>query len=329
MRYLIIGYMLILSACSSTPPAKTNNPDFVSGYISVLGTGKTIEEAKQSAFTLAVKYVSGSVMLTQQEAVGNKMVRDEIVEHSSGYVEDYRIKSTDKIGNTYSVVMDVKVRSSKIAETILGKNLNTTTELDGSNIVTQSSTIIKSRESGLVLLDHVIDDYFKYGVNVVNTNNWRLDNETHDIIVEVNYVATFNQKWFESLDEALKILSNTDYNGDTVDLEYKKEGKFFSTHNYYFLNRDLATNLHNRLSPDNYIKMTFRNDKGTVVYSTCDKPLIYHDPAYYRGGRSFKGEFEVRVEQGSWLHQHFKEVKYVDTKFIINRKECFLSTNTR
>jgi hypothetical protein len=318
--------VLILSACSTTTPTKTSNTDFISGYTTVLGTGKTVEEAKQNGFIKAVQYVVGSVMLTQQEVIGNRMVRDEVVQHSSGYVEDYIIKSTDKTSNGYSVSMDVKVRSSKISETILGKNLNTTTEFNGNKIVTQSTTLSKSRETGADLLEHVIDDYFKFGVNVVNNTNWRLNDE-QDTVVTVNYVASYNQKWFQSLDETLKILSNTDYSGDKIQIEYKKEGDMFSTLNYYFLNRYLAENLHNKLNQINYIQISLMDGNKNVMYSRCERTNIYQNGVFYSGLETFKNHFGIIIKKNSWLGNHLNELKYVNTTFVNTQKGCNINAN--
>ena len=120
MKYLALVIVLVLSACANTPT--NNQPKVENGYYRVLGTGKNFEEARLNGFQLAVEMAVGSIVVTEKQVTNNILIRDQIVRHSSGYVDDFKIIEQSGSNLRYTVVMDVKVKSSQIAEVILGSN---------------------------------------------------------------------------------------------------------------------------------------------------------------------------------------------------------------
>ena len=88
--------------------------------LQVSGQGATFEEAKQNAFRTAIEFTVGSVVTTERESNNYKLVKDEILVYSAGYVTDYKIINTFKSGNQVHVIVDVQVSSSKLSDRILG-----------------------------------------------------------------------------------------------------------------------------------------------------------------------------------------------------------------
>jgi predicted RNase H-like HicB family nuclease len=62
--------------------------------LQVSGQGATFEEAKQNAFRTAIEFTVGSVVTSERESNNYKLVKDEILVYSAGYVTDYKIIST-------------------------------------------------------------------------------------------------------------------------------------------------------------------------------------------------------------------------------------------
>ena len=140
MKFLSILAMLFLTACASTNVEKTSNPiNYTTGYTRVLGTGQTFDEAKANAFNTAIEIVVGSVIVNTKESNNNQLIRDEIVKASAGYVDDYNIISESKTGRGYTLVIDVKVKNSKIAERVLSAG-KSETNLKGEALNAQYQT---------------------------------------------------------------------------------------------------------------------------------------------------------------------------------------------
>ena len=67
-------------------------------YITVTGTGKTLDQAKEQAFRKAIEYKVGATVLSDVETQNYQRVKDEIYIYSSGYVDDYKFL---KIGRAH------------------------------------------------------------------------------------------------------------------------------------------------------------------------------------------------------------------------------------
>jgi hypothetical protein len=62
--------------------------------LQVSGEGATLEEAKLNAFRTAIEFAAGSVVVSERESHNYKLVRNEILVYSAGYVTDYKIISS-------------------------------------------------------------------------------------------------------------------------------------------------------------------------------------------------------------------------------------------
>ena len=115
MRWLLLVACLMLSACATTNK---------NTYIRTSGTGANFELAKQNAFREAIQIKVGALVLSERESNAYKLVKDDILVYSAGYVEDFKVISTTNINKNVVVTMDVMVSSSKIADSILSKKDN-------------------------------------------------------------------------------------------------------------------------------------------------------------------------------------------------------------
>lgn len=200
MKYLIITLALVLSACASTPP--DNKPKVANGYVRVLGTGKTVEEARLNGFQLAVEIAVGAIVVTEKQSTNNILVRDQILKHSSGYVDDFKIIEQSGTNLRYTIVMDVKVRSSQIADVILSTS-DKRGKLDSSKIYAQYDSFNKERNDAEKLIDNLLNSYPRSAFNTkVESTKIKLNND-RDMVIEISAVFTWNQVWIDSLVENL------------------------------------------------------------------------------------------------------------------------------
>jgi hypothetical protein len=199
MKYLVIVLALVLSACASTA---TKEPAVSNGYVRVLGTGKTSEEARLNGFQLAVEIAVGAIVVAEKQATNNLLVRDQILKHSSGYVDDFKVIDSSRTNLGHTVTMDVKVKSSQIANVILstGDNKN---QLDSSRIYAQYNSYTKEREDAEKLINNLLDGFprrafdSKIKYTKITTDNNR------DMVFSISVDINWNNAWVNSLSENL------------------------------------------------------------------------------------------------------------------------------
>ena len=147
MKYLSVLLAVLMTACASTSvPLSTNvNPVAPSKEVHVTGTGASLEEAKQDGFKRAIEYVVGTVIVSEKQAVSDQLIKNDILNYSAGYIDKYKVLSQRTEGSRITLSMNVTVKSSHIAEMILGRKSRT--QLDGDNISTKYNSLLELRKT--------------------------------------------------------------------------------------------------------------------------------------------------------------------------------------
>jgi len=205
MKYWFIVLLLFAGVAHSQTIDK-NDP----GYIEVMGTGRTVDEAKQNGFKNAISMRVGSALLSENQMTNNKLVKEDVIDYSAGYIDSYVISDTIVKPNNVVVIMQVVVRSSKIHERVLNKGKDEK-EIEGSRLSTQYLTYLNEKKSGDTLLKTVLDDY--------PTRSFKITQGAHEFKVNVDrnavLVIPFELRWSRpflvSLHESLKLLSDGSY----------------------------------------------------------------------------------------------------------------------
>jgi len=269
MKYLLI-LTLALSMCVSNAMEKTSGSDTQEKYTRVLGTGKTEEEAKLNGFKIAVQIVVGSVIVTEKEANTNNLTRDKIVDYSAGYVDDYKIIDKTVTTSGYSLIMDVLVKNSKIAEQILNKGKNDAM-LEGPRLSEQYKSFLSERKSGEQFIDTVLGNYPSNAYSVkVGKVDFKLDTNNNSILI-VPYEVRMNPKWLESLRESLTIMADGDNRSPgSIKVTIKKPDEWFgntSIHNFndsYRMKR-IVDNINDVLN----VQVKIVDNSGSTLYAIC------------------------------------------------------------
>ena len=102
-------------------------------YVQVEGRGHTESEARRNGFALAVEQAVGTLVLSEREAVQQKLTRQEVTNYSSGYVDNFKILNKTIHGNEVTVTMDVWVAHSAIANRLFGRS-EVAGQVDGARI---------------------------------------------------------------------------------------------------------------------------------------------------------------------------------------------------
>lgn len=229
--------------------------------VQVQSTGPSYEDAKQQGFKRAIEYVVGTMVISTQEARDQQLVREEILNYSAGYIDDYEITGQEQVNGVWQMDMLVKVKSSKLAHRFLVSS-NPEYDIDGGKLNTQIQSILHERYSGDAVLLDVLNG-FPHNSFVINSGQAHLNfNSKRQPYLTVPYEIKWSRLWLEALAEALATTSQNsrtcsgwvkaiadgvaesnvatsvrqsalDYCGETSDIRISTPGRFFNN-TYHF-----------------------------------------------------------------------------------------------
>jgi hypothetical protein len=130
-----------------------------------------------------------------------QLVRSEIIQYSSGYIEDFKILSETQVGSMTRVVMDVWVTESKIADRLLNVS-KADGVIEGEKSAAQYRSNLNQMQSGDRLLEMILNDFpskafdIKAGKSVVT-----MPGRGVQIRIPIN--ISWNKEYISSLTEVL------------------------------------------------------------------------------------------------------------------------------
>lgn len=275
VRLLFLVACLFVTGCASTNNGLRHN-----GTVSVTGVGSTFEEAKQDGFVRAVEIIVGAVMLTDTQVKNNKLVREDIIKHSAGYIDDYTVTKKVVGTNQVTLSMDVKVRDSKIAERVLNV-ASSQAKVNGDRLSTQYQSYMKNRATGDQLLNKILSDYPAHAFNITNgPATFKLDKERNAYII-VPYEIKWNYKYLKALNEALAITQDgksSEARQERISIQSKDPAAWVlgETNTYYFNDTLRFNRIQNQFSGRITVIATVSDDAGNVIFRGCDE-------AFYTG----------------------------------------------
>jgi hypothetical protein len=286
MKLIIATVMLaMLSACSSTGPTKTYQGNAPTNTVrNVIGVGTTFDEAKNNGFAVAVEKAVGSVILVDKEVRNDKLVRDDILSHSAGYVDDYTIISQSNTQGKVIVVMDVDVKHSKIAEKMLNRNASPT-DLQGNKLNTQYKTYLVERGTGDQLLNNILKDYPSKALTATPGKIDFMVSSHRQPVIVIPYQIKWNYSYIEAMNEALKTLEDGTeanyfnakcmcYKAPERVVVMAKDPKAWllgSKNNYYFNDSMRVDHIRNAFDGGTNIRVSVFDGGNTVIHSQCFK----------------------------------------------------------
>lgn len=268
MKLLILSLMLALSACATNHGVESsdNKP------LRVLGTGSSIEEAKNNGFKTAIEIVVGSVVLSESKTVKDSLIRDEIVKHSTGYVDDYKIINESRVNNQYSLVMDVYVKSSSISKMLLTGSTGYK-QINGDKLSTQYNTYKKSKENGDRFLNILLRSYPENSFTIKTKNVEFVTDINRNALVVVPFTVEWNYNFLNSLNEALQVNSDnrdTSINQFVIAVTSKSKNDWIgSTNRHFFNDHYTGIQVNNRLSGSISILFTINDIYDKPVAMQC------------------------------------------------------------
>jgi len=321
MRYLVIVAMLFLTACASTGVEKTSGTvGYPSEYTRVLGTGKTTDEAKTNAFNTAIEIVVGSVVITERQSHNNQLIRNEILKASAGYVDDYKIISETKTSQGYSLVVDVKVKSSKIAERLLGVS-TTGGVIEGKKINDKFKSYENNKVTGFKAIEPVLDSYLTNGYILKQFPTETMIDSKRNLTLKVPFEVTMNHKWVEAFMESLRIVQDGKQGSpDAITVKYKGPNDWLGGSRVYWFNDSyLVNSIAQKISYTVMIKATVTDKNNRTIYTQCyggfrhrvDTINNYSNSRFLVGDMLDEGFIEIPVKYGSKLSNELQNMSKV------------------
>lgn len=172
-------------------------------YVRVESSGRTESEARKEAFKAAVEYAVGATVTssTSVDLAKQQVKRNEIVSYSAGYVNDFKIIGKSSNNGVVTLVVDVWIKKSKIADRLLGES-KTSGVVEGQRLQAQHQSLQDERKAGDQLLQTVLRDFpsKSFVVKTKPTKSYFDDNR--NLILEIPYTVSWNQNYLEALLEA-------------------------------------------------------------------------------------------------------------------------------
>ena len=156
--------------------------------VDVVSEGYSVEQARLEGFRTAVNQAVGSVVATQTQTQHQRLVRDEIINYSSGFVDKFEILEQQNYGNRVRLKMRVWVAESKLSHRLLGQSYDSQ-QVPGGRIGAQVETLMEERRQGDRLIEAVMADYphrafdVKVGRSTVKFDDYRRASIVSDVTV--------------------------------------------------------------------------------------------------------------------------------------------------
>ena len=240
--------------------------------VQVTGKGPSEKEAINDGFRQAIEEVSGNVVLSSVEAKRGKLTKDSIGNYSAGYVDKYEIINVTKNKSTVIVLMDVWVKSSKMAD----QKLNTGTDskdIDGPRLGAQLQTYLDERKSADNFIDNIVSDYPSRALKIQQGKPQFLLDGNRNITINVPYRIKWNPDYITALSEALNNVQDGPEYFDLSCLCYKSREKIVviskSRNAFHLSDHILAKKIHNKFDDFVRIKATVYDTDNNALASHC------------------------------------------------------------
>ena len=265
---LLLAIAILLTACGTTD----NSRQYLASPIRATGVGASFEEAKESAFKQAIENRIGVLVLSDREVQSYKLLKDEILTYSAGYVDDYNIISHVKAGTKWFVTVDVWVSSSKLTSRIISSK-DSDGKLNGKKASDTFKSYIKQKQQADRLTSKVISGFPENAV-VAKFSRTELKFDAHrNAQVLIYFETSWNRSYLDSLMELLSLVqdgTNSQNLVGQVRVHYRDKGDWFPTvAKYQFSDKKLMNEFMNKFDNRRVAVRLQLKDGALITYENC------------------------------------------------------------
>jgi hypothetical protein len=275
---------IAMYGCASSPASKTYGP------YNVTGVGNTCDQARDVAFRIAVEQSFGTAVMAERQTKKDVLTRDEILSHSSGFIEEYNILNTEKNSSGCTVKLSATVKPSMVNQYIFN-NPTDSKDLNGDKVSTQVNTYLDGKNRSDATLTGLSTDYVKRAYKVQQEPVQFLNDGNRQTYMVVKYTVTMNKDFIKAVDYTLSKLqekcdplSNVLAGGCASALKFKvryvPENSIIPVMHTYFFSESQTPELVKDLL---WGKCDFTYKVKVSVYSVDDK--ILYSQLYFPSAR--------------------------------------------
>lgn len=258
-------------------------------YIEVEGIGASSPQARSNGFRLAVESALGTLISSESEAQNGKLLRDEIISYSAGYVEKFEIVQTRLVPEGVAVSMKVWVRRSALADRLLNRSV-VAGQVDGPRASVQLQTINQERATGDALVLSVLNDFPRRAFDI-KLNQTDIVRNNRNPQIEIPFTISWNQDYLRSLWVALEATAQKTSSPEAVIgvnpgwgwmfKSYGGQAKFDDKNKYALLVNKMVGS-----SPS--VLVSIKDSSQTILFSACySYQELDHDPKYVVNEKRF------------------------------------------
>lgn len=271
MYRLLIVACLIIAGCATAQK---------SVYTRVSGTGFDENNALQMAFAKAIEQETGTLILSERESQNLRLVKNDILAYSSGYVDDFKVVSTTKSNSSVTVIVDVKVSESKLKSRIL-TSTNPPKDFDGKKHTQQYGSYLNQRQQSDKLMDQVFQQFPDKAFNI-NYNSYTIElDQDRNAIIKIPFKFSWNHNFLIAVDELFDNIEDVknmwdDHKGYVIVIT-RRPGEWIGTQNRYRFNDMSSMRRLNIILENNepMIRARALTKDKKVVHTGCISPLFF------------------------------------------------------
>jgi hypothetical protein len=304
LKVLLAVLAILLTGCGTTDNSRPHRP----APIRSTGVGSSFEEAKESAFKQAIENRIGVLVLSDREVQSYKLLKDEILTYSAGYVDDYTVITQDKSGRKWFVTVDVWVSSSKLTSRIISSK-QSDGKMNGKKVSDSFTSFVKQKQQADRLTSKVLAGFPENAV-VAKFDRTELKFDTNrNAQLLIYFETSWNRGYLDSLMELLSLIQDgkdAEQVVGQVRVHFREKGDWFPTvAKYQFSDTKLMNEFSNKFYNRGIAVRLKLKDGGLVSYENCwNLPDAYTTSAYggvvsILGHRGYQSVITVTIPYGT------------------------------
>ncbi len=209
-RFLIALLLAgVLAGCATQDPGtnKTQSP------IRSTGVGVTLNDAKEQAFKQAIENRIGVLVLNDREIQSYRLLKDEILTYSAGYIDDYNIVSQERVSKKWIVTADIWVSSSKLTGRIIS-SASSDGRINGKKASDRFNSFVKQKEQADRLTEKVLSGFPENALIPKYKHTELKFDHNRNAQLLVHLQTSWNKGYLTSLKELLNLVQDGGSGGE-------------------------------------------------------------------------------------------------------------------
>ena len=268
LKVLLAVLVILLTGCGTTDNSRQHRP----APIRSTGVGSSFDEAKESAFKQAIENRIGILVLSDREVQNYKLLKDEILTYSAGYVDDYVVVSQEKSGKKWFVTADVWVSSSKLTSRIISSR-ESDGKMNGKKASDSFTSFVKQKQQADRLTSKVLSGFPENAVVAKFDRTEIKFDSNRNAQVLIHFETDWNRGYLDSLIELLSLIQDAKDSKNIVGqvrVHYKEKGDWFPTvAKYQFSDAKLMNEFSQKFDNRRIAVPLKLKDGMLVTYENC------------------------------------------------------------